>query len=252
MIFYVTGTEVFFVLAGKLVEQVGGLFTQHVDQHVQTAAVSHTQHHFARAVLAGVANHLFQHGHQRIAAFQREAFRSREFSAEIAFQTFRCGQLVQETAFLFVSKAGASRYRFDALLDPAFLFGIGDMHVFRTDRTAVSLLQRSIQVAQLHGFFADGERTHVKGFLEVGVGQIVVSGIEVSNGLLLPQAERIEIGMLMPAETEGVDQLQYLDLFGVGVWIVDGGIVTRRVFRQAAEVVTRLRVKLIGFNTRGW
>ncbi|MNE62180.1 hypothetical protein D3C80_1574480 [compost metagenome] len=70
--------------------------------------------------------------------------------------------------------------------------------------------------------------------------------------LTLPQTERIEVGMLMSAETEGVNQLQYLDLFGIGVWVVDGGVVTRGVFRQAAEVVTRLRVKLIGFYTRGW
>ncbi|MNP30522.1 hypothetical protein D3C76_1235980 [compost metagenome] len=126
------------------------------------------------------------------------------------------------------------------------------MHVFRTDRAAVCLLQRGIQVAQLHGFFADSERTHVEGFLEVGFGQVVIGGFKVRNLLTLPQTERIEVGMLMSAETEGVNQLQYLDLFGIGVWVVDGGVVTRGVFRQAAEVVTRLRVKLIGFYTRGW
>ncbi len=56
----------------------------------------------------------------------------------------------------------------------------------------------------------------------------------------------------MPAEAEGVDQLQYLDLFGVSFRIGDGGVIARGVFRRAAEVIARLRVKLIGFDTRGW
>lgn len=81
VIFHVTGAEVFFMLAGEFVEQIGRLFAQHVDQHVQTAAVGHAQHHFARAVLTGVAHHLFQHRHQRVAAFQREALSAREFGA---------------------------------------------------------------------------------------------------------------------------------------------------------------------------
>ena len=126
------------------------------------------------------------------------------------------------------------------------------MHVLSTDRPAIGLLQRGVQIAQLHGFFADGERAHVEGFTEIGFGQVVVSGIKVRNLLALPQAERIEVGMLMPAEAEGVDQLQYLDLFGVGFRIGDGGVIARGVFRRAAEVIARLRVKLIGFDTRGW
>jgi hypothetical protein len=36
------------------------------------------------------------------------------------------------------------------------------------------------------------------------------------------RAERIQVGMLMTAETEGVDQLQHLDLLGVRVRVVDG------------------------------
>ncbi len=56
----------------------------------------------------------------------------------------------------------------------------------------------------------------------------------------------------MPTETEGVDQLQYLDLLGIGFRIVDGGVITSRIFRQAAEVISRLGVELIGFDTRSW
>jgi hypothetical protein len=49
VVLHVTGAEVFFMFAGEFVEQVLRFFTQHVDQHVQTTAVRHAQHHFAGA-----------------------------------------------------------------------------------------------------------------------------------------------------------------------------------------------------------
>ncbi len=70
MVLHVAGAEVLFMLAGEFVEQVLRLFAQHVDQHVQTTTVRHTQHHFARAALTGMADHLIEHWHQRIATFQ--------------------------------------------------------------------------------------------------------------------------------------------------------------------------------------
>jgi hypothetical protein len=71
-----------------------------------------------------VADHLFEHRDQRIAAFQREAFCAREFRAEVALQAFRCGQFAEE-AFFSSAKARFARYRFNTLLDPAFFFGRG-------------------------------------------------------------------------------------------------------------------------------
>ncbi len=100
------------------------------------------------------------------------------------------------------------------------------MHIFRTDRAAVGLLQRSQQLAQLHRVFADGERTHVEGFLEISFGQIVISRIEIRHALLLPQPQRIQIRMLVATETVGVNQLQDFNLFRIGVRVGDGGRVT--------------------------
>jgi hypothetical protein len=51
-----------------------------------------------------MANHLFEHRHQRIAAFQREAFCAREFRAQITLQPFCCGQFAEETFFLISGK----------------------------------------------------------------------------------------------------------------------------------------------------
>lgn len=87
------------MFARELVEQVLRFFTQHVDQHVQTAAVRHAQHHFAGAAFACMADHLFEHRDQGVATLQREALRPREFGAEVALQTFRGGQFAEEAFF---------------------------------------------------------------------------------------------------------------------------------------------------------
>ena len=175
VVLHVTGAEMFFMFAGEFVEQLLGLFTQYVDQHVQTTTVRHTQHHFTGAALARMADHLFEHRHQRVAAFQREAFGSRELRAQVAFQTFRGGQLAQEALFLFRGKGGMPRFK--TLLNPTFFFGAGNVHIFRADVAAVGLLERVNQIAELHRLFADSKRTYVKALLEVGLSQIVESGI---------------------------------------------------------------------------
>ncbi len=110
------------MFAREFVEQILRLFTQHVDQYVQTTTVRHAQYHFTGTAVARMADQLFQHWHQRIAAFQREAFCPREFGTEVALQPFCCGQLAQEAFFLVSIEGGFTGNRFDALLDPAFLF----------------------------------------------------------------------------------------------------------------------------------
>ncbi|MNZ68409.1 hypothetical protein D3C78_866740 [compost metagenome] len=63
VVLHIARTEMFFVFARKFVEQILWFFTQHVDQHVQTTAVRHTQHHFTRSAVARMADQLFQHRH---------------------------------------------------------------------------------------------------------------------------------------------------------------------------------------------
>ncbi len=209
------------MLTGELVKQILWLFTQHVDQHVETTTVRHTQYDFTGTAFTGVTNHFAQHRHQRIAAFQREAFSSRELRPKIFFQPFCRSQLFQETFFLFVAERCTARDRLKTLLNPAFLIGVVDVHIFCANRAAVSLRQRLEEIGQLHGVFANGKRTYVKAFLKISLGQIVKSGFEIGDTVLFPQAKRIKIGMLMAAETKRVDQLQHFHLLGVGFRIGD-------------------------------
>ena len=249
VVLHVTGTKVLFMFTGEFVEQVLRFFTQHVDQYVQTTAVRHAQHHFAGAALTRVADNLFEHRDQRIAAFQREAFSAREFCAEVALQAFRRGQLAEEALFLFGAKARFARYRLNTLLDPAFFFGRGNVHIFRADGAAIGLLQGGDQIAQLHRVFTDGKRAYVIDLLEIGLGQIVVSRIEIRHSLLLPQAQRIEIRMLVTTEAVCVDELQDFNLLHIGVRVGNRRSVTRGILRQAAEIITRFGMKLIRFDS---
>ncbi|SAE92731.1 Uncharacterised protein [Enterobacter cloacae] len=88
-----------------------------------------------------------------------------------------------------------TRHGFDTLLDPAFLFGGGNVHIFRADGAAVGLLERINQIAQFHRVFADGKGTYVKAFLEIGLGQ----------------------RMLVTTEAISVDKLQDFYLLRIGV-----------------------------------
>ena len=56
-------TRAFFIkgLAFKFVEQVGWIFTQNIDQQVQTATVGHADDDFACAIVARTLNHLVDH-----------------------------------------------------------------------------------------------------------------------------------------------------------------------------------------------
>ena len=79
VIFHITGAVIFSVFTGKFIKQVARAFTKYVNQHIETATVSHTQYHIVHPMTAGMTDDLFHHRNKRIASFQRETFRAREF-----------------------------------------------------------------------------------------------------------------------------------------------------------------------------
>lgn len=68
--------------------------------------------------------------------------------------------------------------------------------------------------------------------------------IQFGNGFTLPQAQRVQIGILVTTETEGVDQLQYPHLLGIHLRIGDGGTVARGILGQTTEIIADLGVGL--------
>ena len=69
VIFHITGAIIFRMFPGKFIKQVARAFTKHVNQHIETTTVRHTQYHIVYTVTAGMANDLFHHRNKGITSF---------------------------------------------------------------------------------------------------------------------------------------------------------------------------------------
>lgn len=101
-----------------------------------------------------MANHLFQHGYQRISPRARNVSHPGIWRPDNVPALQR--RSVRSGSVFLVSAKGRTT-GFDALLDPAFLFGAGDVHILSANRAAVGLFERVEQLAQLHRLFAAGK-----------------------------------------------------------------------------------------------
>ena len=100
VVFHVTGWQIINVLTLKLGKQIGWVFTQGVDQYVQTATVRHRNDDFLNTLRAAVLDQRVHCGNKALPAFKRETFLTDVAGMQIAFQTFGFGQLQQNAAFL--------------------------------------------------------------------------------------------------------------------------------------------------------
>ena len=94
VIFHVAGR---FVLhpALKFSEQLRGVLTEDINQHVEAPAVRHTDDNLLRLVATTALHHLRQHRNQALAPFQAEAFGSRILGAQRFLQPLSLYQAFQ-------------------------------------------------------------------------------------------------------------------------------------------------------------
>ena len=85
MIFHVTGGQIGRMRAFEFGKQVLRQFTEDIDQHVQTAAMRHTDDDFLNAIGARALNQVFQQRDQALAPFERKAFLTDVAGMEIFF-----------------------------------------------------------------------------------------------------------------------------------------------------------------------
>ena len=99
---------------------------------------------------------------------------------------------------------------FDAVLHPAFLRGIGDVHELHAQRLAIGAAQDGDDLA--HGReFKPEHLVEEDAAVHVGVGKSVGLRIELCFIGLFLNAERIELGVEMAAHAIGADQHQRVD-----------------------------------------
>ncbi len=213
MVLHVARGQVFRRRVVELGEQVLGHLAQRVHQHVQAAAVGHADDDFLHALDAG-ALHQFVHGHdEALAAFQREALLADELGVQVALEAFGRGQAVEDVLLFLGVVGGLAADRLDALLPPALLTGVGDVHELAADGAAIGFAQRLQDLAQRHVLVGREIRVRRRERdVHVGFGQVVERRIELGDARTLGALERIEVGPARAQEAVGGDQRLDVDL----------------------------------------
>ena len=101
------------------------------------------------------------------------------------------------------------------LLDPAFLLGIGNVHVLDADGAAVGFPQNLKNFAKRRAGWAD-QRAGAENGAHVCLGQPVIGGIELGNVRFFLVLERIEVRLARAEEAVGIDELQHRYLLAFG------------------------------------
>ena len=142
----------------------------------------------------------------RLAALEAEALLADELGLQEGLERLGLVELEQDPQLLL---AGRLHVRLlDALLDPAALLGVLDVHVLDADGAAVGVAQDAEDVAQLHEAAAlAAERAGGELAVEVPQRQAVRLDLEVGVAALLV-LQRVGVGHDVAAHAVGVDQLE--------------------------------------------
>ena len=176
-------------------------------QHVEPAAVGHADDDVFDAERAAALDDLLERRDHRFAAVEAEALGAGELEVAELLEALRLDQLVEDGALALAGEADLLVGPFDALLHPAFLRRIGDVHELDAERLAIGAAQDGEDLAQA----AELEPEHaVEEDLAVVVGVREAIGARIEL-LLVParlEPERVEIGVEMAARPVGADQHQ--------------------------------------------
>ena len=95
MVFHIPGADVA-GFALELVKQVDRVFTQYINQHVESTAVRHTDADFLGTVTADSLNGFSHHWYQTLSALETKPLGARIFRAQRALETLCTVQLPQD------------------------------------------------------------------------------------------------------------------------------------------------------------
>ena len=147
------GTEVVFHIAGTfhLVGRRGAAFefvkdgamrlAHDLRQHVEPPTVRHTDHDLLQAEGAAALDDLFERRDHRFGTLQSEALGAGELEIAEFLESFRFDQLVEDRALAFAGEGDLLVGPLDALLHPALLRRIRDVHELDAERLAIGAPQ---------------------------------------------------------------------------------------------------------------
>src|SRR5712691_487559 len=208
----------------------------HLRQHVEPAAVGHADADVLDAERAAALDDLLQRRDHGLAAVEAETFRTCELEVAELLEAFGLDQLGEDGALAFAGEADLLVRALDARLHPALLRRIGNVHELDAERLAIGAAQDGEDLAQR----AELEAEHLVEedlAVQVGVAEAVGARIEVLLVVARLEAERIEIGVEMPARPVGADQHQRMDRIARGLLHLGGGELDAGDLRARLDLV---------------
>ncbi len=125
---------------------------------------------------------------------------------QVAFESLSRGKALKNMFSKFIRRHGAHRPGFQALLQPAFLGGVGDVHVFDTERAAIDGLAQLSNFSQRHSGQAKRKRSRVVLLVEVILGEVMKIKIEILGDFGSHNLKGIGLGNAVTARTVGIDE----------------------------------------------
>src|SRR5689334_5703460 len=191
----------------EFMEQCAVRLAHHLGQHVEAAAMRHAQHDFLYAEIAAALDDLLQRRDQRFSTVEAEALGAGGLEIAELVKALGFDQLVEDRTAPLTGEADLLVRTLDALLDPGFLSGIGDVHELDAERLAVGPLADRDDLAQRAVFEAE----HVVEedlAVEISLSKAIGARVEFLAVARRLDAERIELGVEMTAHPVGADQHQ--------------------------------------------
>ncbi len=191
----------------EFVEQRAMRLAHHLGQHVETAAMRHADDDFLHAEIAAALDDLLERRNQRFASVEAETLGAGELRVAELLETFGFDELVEDRAPALAGERDFLIRPLDAFLDPGFLRRIGDVHEFDAERLAVSALADRDDFAKVAVFQTEHM---IEKYLavEIGLRKTIRARVELFAVARRLDAERIELGVEVPAHAVGADQHQ--------------------------------------------
>ncbi len=210
-------------VALEFAEDVAVGLAHDVGEHVETSAVRHGDHGFARALVRGDVEHRLQRHDRRLATLESESLLAHVARVQEALEDLGFTEGVENMSLLV--DAGHRLHALDPLLDPSLLLGIHDVAVLDADRATVGVAQDRQDL--LEGRFVQpGEAVHHEGALQVPDGQPVGRQVQLRVKGRWFAAEWIEVGVQMPAHPIHIYKGLHADLLQNSLGL---GFVGRRI-----------------------
>ncbi len=195
------------VLALEFREQRRRRLAEHVDQHVQPAAMRHAEDDVFHALRAAGLDDVLEQRDQAVAALERKALLRRVARREIALEALRHRQVPQDVPALVHRKRLAHAADLEVLLQPQALGLVRHVRELGADRAAVDVPELGDDLAQLEPRLdrlvaAAGQELGV----EVGLAQPEVIESQHLRDRSNRETERVDAGDQVAAVGIDLDQ----------------------------------------------